>query len=353
LIAVRDAASWARELGISEHALALYRDSEVIDLHLDSFIWHRLLGYRIGERHARPPLAGWHLGHADFARAREAGLSAATWVITTNPLREAHERFTTLLENIRNLSAEVTAFGDDLTLARTYSDYRAARARGSHAVFLGVQGGNALIEPPDSIERLPPLALLRVTLMHLTNSRIGATSSPLRWLTTPGLTPFGRDFVARLNAANILVDLAHIDRQGFWDALDVQAPHVPAIVTHTGVAGARSHWRNLDDAQLRAIAETGGVVGILFHSSFIASNWFTARAEHVVEHLAHVVRVAGEDTPALGSDFDGNIIPPRDLLSVLDLPRLVELMLQRGFSEASIRKILGQNFLRVLAQTRP
>ncbi len=353
MIGVRDAEAWANELGVSQAALALYLDSEVVDLHLDSFIWARIFGYDLGKPHARPPLGGWFLGHADFPRVREAGLAAATWVITTNPLRDPAERLEVLLANVASMEQRIAAFGEDFLLARTHADYQRARASGRHAAFLGVQGGNALEEPADAIERLPPQAILRVTLLHLMNSRLGATSSPLGLLTQPGLTRFGRDFVARLNAARILVDLAHIDRAGFWDALDAHDRDLPAVVTHTGVSGVRKHWRNLDDAQLRAIADTGGVVGILFHSSFLAGSFLTARADDVAAHLAHVVRVAGEDTPAIGSDFDGNILPPRELSSVLSLPRLVECLLARGLSERAIRKILGQNFLRVLARVRP
>lgn len=347
------ATEWAARLGVPPAAVEFYLDSEVIDLHLDSFIWKRLLGYDLSRHHQRPPLFGWFLGHADLPRVRQASLAAATWVVTTNPLRAASERLDTLLDNLREFRRVLAQWPHDFAVCETYSDYRRARAAGLHAAFFGVQGGNALEEPADAIEQLPPNALLRVTLLHLSNSRLGATSSPLRWLTEPGLTPFGRDFVARLNARKILVDLAHIDQKGFWDALDVHDRTLPAVVTHTGVSGVRPHWRNLSDAQLRAIAETGGFVGVLFHNSFLSRLPFSARAEHVVEHLDHIRRVAGEDTPALGSDFDGNIMPPPDLASVLELPRLVHLMQQRGFSNTSIRKILGQNFLRVLQTVRP
>jgi membrane dipeptidase len=118
------------------------------------------------------------------------------------------------------------------------------------------------------------------------------------------------------------------------------------------VSGIHRHWRNLDDAQIRAVADSGGVVGIMFHSGFLGDSLFSGRARRVVDHIAHVVRVAGEDYVALGSDFDGAIVPPRDLSSVLELPRLVELMLERGLGPDTIQKILGGNFLRVLGQLR-
>jgi membrane dipeptidase len=353
VIAALDAATWARQLSISREAVELYLESEVIDLHLDTFIWARLFGYDLGRRHERAPFFGWFMGHADFPRVREAALSAATWVITTNPLREANERFQALLANLTRLRALVAEQHEDLRFCRTLSDYRAARQSGRHAVFVGIQGGNALDGPPDAVERLPPLDVLRVTLVHLSSSSIGSTSSPLRLGPDLGLSRFGRELVQRLNAARILVDLAHISPEGFWGALDAHDPKLPVVVTHTGVCGVHRHWRNLDDSQLRAIADSGGFVGIMFHASFLGDRPGFGRAERVVDHLAHVVRVAGEDCPALGSDFDGAIVPPRDLQSVLELPRLVELMLKRGFRPALIQKILGQNFLRVLGAIRP
>src|SRR5262249_45885354 len=134
-----DAALLAGRLGISHEAAELYLASEVVDLHLDGFIWDRIFGYDLTRGHARPALGGWFFGHADFPRVREASLAAATWVVTTNPLREAGERFATLTRNIERLSELVRSQPQELLLARTYDDYREARASGRHAVFLGVQ----------------------------------------------------------------------------------------------------------------------------------------------------------------------------------------------------------------------
>jgi membrane dipeptidase len=113
------------------------------------------------------------------------------------------------------------------------------------------------------------------------------------------------------------------------------------------------HWRNLDDTQLRAIAATGGVVGIIYQSSFLGDPLLRGRAVSIVDHLQHVIDVIGEDHAALGSDWDGAIFTPRDMPTCLELPRLVALMLARGWSSDRIQKILGGNFLRALAAMRP
>jgi membrane dipeptidase len=272
--------------------------------------------------------------------------------VTTNPLRDPIDRYEALLDNLSRLRATIEGFSSDFALVATHSEYRRARAQGLHAAFIGLQGGNAL-EAPASIERLPTNAVLRVTLVHLSSSAIGATSSPLRLGADRGLSAFGREVLERMNAARILVDLAHISPEGFWDAVDVHDPHVPFVVTHTGVTGVHRHWRNIDDNQLRAVAASGGVVGIMFHAPFLGDRLWSGRSRRIVDHIEHVLDVAGEDTPAIGSDFDGAIVPPRDLKTVLELPRLVEHMLARRFTEQQIRKILGENFLRVLAAIRP
>jgi membrane dipeptidase len=195
--------------------------------------------------------------------------------------------------------------------------------------------------------------VLRVTLVHMSNSRLGQTSSPFRFgSSSPGLSTSGADYVRALNAARVFVDLAHISREGFFAALAVHDRSIPALVTHTGVSGVHPHWRNLDDEQLRAIAATGGTIGIMYHSSFLGDRLWSGRAESIVRHLEHVVRVAGEDHASLGSDWDGAIVTPRDMPTCLELPRLVQLMLDRRWPEQRIQKVLGGNFLRCLEALR-
>ncbi len=104
--------------------------------------------------------------------------------------------------------------------------------------------------------------------------------------------------------------------------------------------------------QIRAVARSGGVVGIMYHAPFLGDRPWAGRVDTIARHIAHVLAVAGEDTPALGSDWDGSIIPPRDMPSCLELPRLVAALLQRGIAERVIQKILGQNFLRVVREVR-
>jgi membrane dipeptidase len=347
-----DAGTWASQLGISRAAVELYLASEVVDLHLDSFIWQRLFGYELARKHGAGWLKGWFYSQSDIPRLREARVAGAVWVITTNPLRTRAGRRAALLENVARLSQQLEASAE-VAVARDYTSYRRIRARGQHAALLGIQGGNALELELGDFDRPDLAALTLVTLLHFTRSRIGAPALPPPLRRGPqGLTPFGADFVRKLNERRIAVDLAHISQQGFWDVLEVHDRSQPLTISHAACDAVFPHFRNVSDDQLRAVADTGGVVGVIFNTAFLGGSLLRGRAERVVDHLAHVVATVGADHAALGSDFDGAIIGPADLRTISELPRLVELMLQRGFHELDVQKILGGSFLRMLRALR-
>jgi membrane dipeptidase len=340
---------------ISDEALALYRASDVVDLHVDTFIWTRMFGYDLLRRHGRGLFGARFYGQADLPRLRAAGVGGAIWSITTNPLRRASRRTPVLRQNIDRLVAIFERAPDEVALCRSAADYRAAHAAGRHAAFIGIQGGNAL-DGDLALETFDATRLIKVTLVHLSTSSLGTTSAPSLGLggkSDGGLSDRGRELVRALNHHRVFVDLAHINRRGFFDAVAVHDRTQPLLVSHTGIAGVHRHWRNIDDEQLRAVADSGGVVGVMYQSSFLGEPALGGRAEAIVDHLAHIVDVVGEDFAALGSDWDGAIVTPRDMATCLELPLLCELMLRRGFGPERVRKILGGNFLRALAALRP
>lgn len=336
---------------ISDEALALYRSSDVIDLHVDTFIWTRIFGYDLLRRHGRGLLGARFYGQADLPRLREAGVGGAIWSITTNPLRRASRRTAVFRKNLDRLVAIFAEAPADVALCRSAADYRAARAVGRHAAFIGIQGGNAL-DGDLALATFDASLLIKVTLVHLSTSSLGTTSAPSLGAGDGGLSERGRELVASLDRHRLFVDLAHINRRGFFDAVAAHDRTKPLLVSHTGIAGVHRHWRNVDDDQLRAVAATGGVVGVMYQNSFLGEPLFGGRAEAVVDHLEHIVDVVGEDCAALGSDWDGAIITPRDMATCLELPLLCELMLRRGWRPERVRKILGGNFLRALEALR-
>jgi membrane dipeptidase len=345
-----DAAGWAKELGISREAIDIYLAGDVIDLHLDTFIWQRSIGWDLRTRHGKGPLFGRVFGQVDLPRAREAAMTGGMWVITTNPLRRAAGRARAFTRNVRALKDTLDSVGDDVMVCRSLAEYQQARAADKHAAFLAIQGGNALDRDAQALDLIPDDLILRITLVHLYNSSLGETSAPSLSKRGTGLTAAGKAYVKRMNEKRILVDLAHIDKAGFFDAADVHDKSQPLIVTHTGIEGVHNHWRNIDDRQIKVIADTGGTIGIMYQRSFLGRS---ATAASVVDHMQRVVDVAGDDFISLGSDFDGAILPPPDLATCLEVPRLVQVMLDRGWQTERIHKALGKNFLRVLGAIRP
>ncbi len=348
-----DVEAYWRSLGVSIDAVALYRSCEIFDWHIDTFIWRRTLGYRFDRWHRRALPGSPFLNQVDVPRLRAAGIGSAMWSVTTNPARLPGNRPDTFLRNLHRLVDELGALTDRVAVVRSLREYREAREGGLHAAWVGVQGGNAFEADLDVLRRIPGDVLSRVTLVHLTNSRLGATNSPAARLRrgNRGLTERGRQMVEVLNERRILVDLAHIHPDGLRDALAVHDRTLPAVVTHTGVNGVYRCWRNIDDHEIRAVADTGGVVGIIYQRSFLGSGRVTSK--EVVDHLEHVIRMGGEEAASLGSDWDGAIVPPHDMPTCLELPLLAEQMARRKWRPERIARVLGQNALRVLGAIRP
>lgn len=339
----RDAGDVARRAGVPREAVELAWSCEVVDLHLESFIPPRLWGYDLLRRHDPPPLGGRFFGHLDVPRALEGGLTGAMWSIATNIARGAGARPALLERNLIELRDTLERSGR-IEAVRTPAEYRGARARGKHAALLAVQGGNALEGAEARASAIAGGLITRVTLVHLSNSVYGDTSSPLRVRGDRGLTGAGRAMVGALNGARIFVDLAHVSPRGFWDAVEAHDRSQPLIVTHTGASAVHRMWRNLEDDQIRAVADTGGVVAVIFHHAFLGPRVRDGRA--VLDHLEAVIRAGGEHAAALGSDYDGAIVPPPDLRDgATAYYRLVSYMLERGWREERIRRVLGESFL--------
>jgi membrane dipeptidase len=336
-------------LGISEEAAQLFHQSDVIDLHIESYSFYRSFGYDPRRRHTGGLQRGLVVGQADLPRLLETGINGATWVISANPLRPAEDRVAAFREQMRELTELLESADGRVQVVRNEPEYRQAVREGKHACFLGIQGANALPPDPDSLDAFGA-DLLRITLLHLTSSAWGHTSTPSPWFSRRrrGLGSIGHAYVERMNELRIGVDLAHMHEAGFWDAVGTSDPKVPLLVTHTGVRGAHDHWRNLSDAQLKAIANTGGTVGIMYHSAYLGDGLFSGKLSSVVRHIRHALKVMGPDHVSLGSDWDGAICTPRDMPTCSELPLLVEALLKDGVPPSTIVKILGENFLRVV-----
>jgi membrane dipeptidase len=328
----------------SEKARALHAEHPAIDLHADTLMWSRWLGYDMHEAHEPPLWRAAFGGHVDLPRMRQGGVGAQFFGLVSLPVaarvrglvRVVSEQIDILVETIARRPAA-------LRLARTAADIEACHRDGAIAALLGIEGAHSLEGNLDQLDVFARRGVRYLGLLHFSANEAGYPAHGRGRRDAEGLTPWGFDLVRRCEASGVIVDLAHINRAGFLDACAVATR--PPIVSHTGVLGVFEHWRNIDDAQLRAVADKGGVVGVIFDPRYLGGNGL----EPVVKHLLHIVDVAGEDAPALGSDWDGFILPTRELADPRGLPLLTDALLAAGASEQLIGKILRGNVLRVLA----
>jgi len=163
-----DPSEWAARLRISQQAVDIYLSSDVIDLHVDSFIWTRIGGYALQARHGPGLLRGRYFRQVDIPRIREAHITGATWVITTNPWRSKQGRARAFARNLSKLTEILGSQNQDVQLVQSYTQYMNGKQAKKHSAFLGVQGGNA-IEDRDAWDSIGDGRILRVTLVHLTN----------------------------------------------------------------------------------------------------------------------------------------------------------------------------------------
>jgi len=346
-----DPGAWARQLGVSVEAVELLIDSPFIDLHLDLEVPVRVMRWNPSRHHGVAQRTRPFLGHTDYPRIREAQLTGVVYDIATNPFRRARKRLAITLANIEAARRRIEEHPDELALVTDRAGYDEAVTGGRTAFWLALQGGNALSADPTVLDGPVGQLLHRITLVHLTTSDLGGTNSPAG--RDRGITAAGRHFVAACNRNRVLVDLAHAGKDTFWNALGVHDRSLPPIVSHTGVEAVHEHWRNVDDDQIRAIADRGGVVGVMYQSSFLAPGRGGCPRAAVLDHLQHIHDVAGDGVAAIGTDYDGMVVPPRDLEDVTCHPKLVQDMLDRGWPTDRIRGILGANYLEVVERIRP
>jgi membrane dipeptidase len=328
--------------------------------------------------------------HSDLGRMRSGGVDIQIFSIfcggeQLNPYAWAHREIDTV-------KAWVERNPDKMMWVRKSSELKKALKQEKLGTMLGVEGGH-MIE--NDLQKLDTLFRRGVRYMTLTwNNSTTWASSALDETTRPqslkqlGLSEFGKSVVHRMNELGMLVDVSHVGEKTFWDV--IEQTQKPIIASHSSAYAICPHRRNLKDDQLRAMARNGGVVHVNFYAGFIDSTYESrvgdfhkrekARTETLVksgfkpdearekvskemeevqkalrpgisvllDHIDHIVKVAGIDHVGLGSDFDGIEAPPLDLDGVEDLPNITAGLLQRGYSEKDIRKILGENFIRVL-----
>ncbi|MFU8803844.1 MAG: dipeptidase, partial [Bradymonadaceae bacterium] len=227
-----------------------------------------------------------------------------------------------------------------------HEDWEKAAVPGKLAMAAGVEGAHMLNGQVDRVEELAHRGVIYLTLTHFSANSAATPSMGRGANERDGLTDFGRDVIAALNHFGVAVDVAHVNTPGTLDAC--AESKAPVLCTHTGVKAIHDHVRNISDAEIDSIAETGGVIGLIFAPVFLAGK-LRATTEVLLDHLDHIVGRVGVDHVGLGSDYDGwlpSILS--DHRDCRDIVRVFDGLRARGYSEADVAKIAGGNARRVI-----
>lgn len=373
--APRDEKLWQR-------ALKLQRSSIVVDTHNDilSFMYDE--DYDVGESSV-----GKY--HTDIARMKEGGLTAEFFsVYVDRSYAEKGGAARRAMDLIDRVYRAAERHPNELMLAYSSEDIRRAKKQGRIAALMGIEGGHAI---EDSLEALRDFYRLGVRYMTLThNNTNNWADSCCDKATHNGLSNFGKEVVREMNRTGMLVDISHVSDKTMSDVLDVST--APVIASHSSARALADRPRNIPDELLKRIAKNGGVVMVNFYPAFISMDYYNAdrarderlksrrdalRAQYkddakrlevelkkltdadpipkvplsvLIDHFDHVAKVAGIDHVGIGSDFDGVPDLPAGMEDIAHLPAITYELLRRGYSEADVRKVLGENFLRAFAQ---
>ena len=305
-------------------------------------------------------VAGRAGGHLDLPRARAGGLAGGIFAaFTPNPGRPALEGPVPAITRERAAAHVSRVLGRLLRLerdghvlvARRPGDLDAARRGGVLAAVAHVEGAEAVDPDLEALDALHAAGLRSLGLVWSRPTAFGhgvPFAHPSSPDTGPGLTAAGHALVRRCADLGIAVDLSHLNAAGFWDVAELDAG--PLIASHSGVHALCPSSRNLTDAQLDAIAASGGLVGVVFAVRFLRADGADdadTPVSLIARHVRHVADRIGVDHVALGSDFDGATVPA-ELGDVTGLPRLLDALRDLGFSEAELHRIAWDNWRRVL-----
>jgi membrane dipeptidase len=241
-----------------------------------------------------------------------------------------------------------------LRICRTADDIRHCIEAGVLAAVLHIEGAEAIDPKFETLDVLHQAGLRSLGPVWSRPNVFGhgvpfrLPSSPD---TGPGLTDLGKELIRVCNRLNILIDLSHLNERGFWDVAELS--DAPLVATHSNAHALSNHSRNLTDRQLKAIGETGGMVGVNFAVSFLRADGRQDRntpVELIVDHVEHMLALVGDDGVGFGSDFDGAMIP-QGLGNAAGLQALVEVMQTRGYGQPLIEKLCFRNWLGVLERT--
>lgn len=311
----------------------------LIDLHND------VLEVMIGDPNYH--LTDLHdFNHTDIPRLQQGGVDIQFFSIWVSPT-EYTNYFDQAIVMRDLFYSELSANTSTIEQATTMDQALQINEQNKIAAVIGVEGGHHIEESIDKLVQLYSAGMRYMTITW-NNSVSWAISAADTRTTTQGLNTFGRQVIRTLDSLGVIIDVSHTGIKTIQDIL--QETTNPIIATHSGARAIRNHTRNLYDWQIQDIANSGGVVGIVFYPPFLTSNP-PAEISDVIQHVDHIVNLVGVDYVAIGSDFDGigtNVVI--GLEDVSKYPDLTLALLEHGYTEQEVAKILGGNFKRVFEQ---
>jgi membrane dipeptidase len=290
-------------------------------------------------------------GYMDLPRMREGGLDAEFFSIYMDEEPRPGMSVKRALGQIEAIRALCEKYPDAISLATTADEVRAIVGSGKIAALMGVEGGYMIEDDLRVLRMFYTLGVRYMSLSHSFNTH-WADSSGIGDPVAPrhgGLSPFGVEVVKEMNRLGMIVDVSHVADSTFEDALAASA--APVIASHSSVDGVKEHARNMSDDMLRALAKNGGVIQIDAVIKYIDPVTRDRTPLSVfIDHIAHAIEIAGPDHVGLGLDYGYDAPAPQDLEDVSKLPNVTYELLKRGYDEATVRKVLGENTLRVMAE---
>jgi len=359
----------------------LMRDLLIFDAHIDTPRYTVDEGYQWAEEHS--------YYETDIPRLKRGRVGAVLFGVYVEPQDYPQSQWVArTMEQIDAFHEEARRNARDVEIARTADDVLRIRKSGKIAVMVSLEGGHRIQDSLRLLRTYHRLGVRYMTLAHFRTNNWADSDSDVA--VHNGLSPFGREVVKEMNRLGMIVDVSHVSSKTVLDALD--ASRSPVIASHSSAKALNEIPRNMSDDILRAIGRKGGVVCINFHAGYLDKDaykvymsnresrvrevkealalqasrperWETARAimqryyrmmppvdvQQLLRHIDHVAKVAGADHVGLGSDFDGiSGMVPRGMEDVSKYPVLVKGLIDMGYSDADIRKIMGENLLRVL-----
>lgn len=290
----------------------------------------------------------------DLPKLKAGGVDASFFALYTSADLSEDEAATKVLEMLARVYDALDVYSEQAALALTPEDALRNKEKGLISIFLGMENGSPIHKSFPLLRQFYRMGVRYMTLTHNGDNEIADSAAQgTRW---HGLSPFGREVVDEMNRLGMIVDVAHVSDETFYDV--IKCSKAPIVSTHSCCRALASHRRNMTDDMIRTLADHGGVIQINFYPVFLSdlyASFYEVKGEKasprpgvsdVVNHIDHAVKVGGIEHVGIGTDFDGIEITPKGLEDISKLPKVFDQLKRKGYSEDQIELIAGKNFLR-------